>query len=234
MKIGGYHSAIQFLKKCLTIRPNYAAAWLLLGNSHKILHQYDEAISCYDEAMKLDPGSTKYRTYIADVYLVMGKDALYKDGKPQEAIEYFDKTIRMMPNHITAWFSKGMAYKKLGAYRNATTCFLRVVEIDPQNGHAYYEMAHILEKTGNNNEAIRCYLETIRCDPSHTEAMYKVGTLLMEGGDYKNAIAYFDRVLDREPDSSVAWFAKGKALHKRGQQKDAERCFERASRLATR
>ncbi len=234
MKIGGYHTAIQFFKKCLKIRPDYTAAWLLLGNSHKVLSQFDDAIECYEQAMELDPASTKYRKYIADVYLVMGKEALYKEGRPQEAIEYFDKTIRMIPNHITAWFSKGVAYKKLGAYRNATACFLRVVEIDPQNGHAYYEMAQILEKTGNNEEALRCYLETVRCDPSHTDAMYRAGNLLMEGGDYKNAISYFDRVLDRNPDSSVAWFAKGKALQRRGQQKDADRCFERASKLASR
>ena len=150
-----------------------------------------------------------------------------QEGNPQEVIEYFDKTIRIIPKHSAAWFAKGVAYKKLRAYRNATACFLRVVETDPQNGHAYYEMAQILEKTGNNEESIRCYIETVRCDPSHTDAIYRLGNLLMEGGDYKNAIAYFDRVLDISPESSVAWFAKGKALQKRGQQKDAERCFER-------
>ena len=189
IKIGGYHSAIQFFKKCLKIKPDYIAAWLLLGNSYKVLAQFDEAIEAYEEAMELDQGSTKYRKYIADVYLVMGKEALYRKGNPQEAIEYFDKTIRIIPKHSAAWFAKGVAYKKLRAYRNATACFLRVVETDPQNGHAYYEMAQILEKTGNKDEAIRCYIETVRCDPSHTDAMYKLGNLLMEGGDYKNAIA---------------------------------------------
>lgn len=234
MKIGGYHHAIEFFRRCLKVRPDFPSAWLLLGNSYKILTRYDEAVEAYEEAMELDPGSTKYRKYIADVYLVKGKDSLYKNGNPQTAIEFFDKTIEMIPRHITAWFSKGVAYRKLGSYRNATACFLRVVEIDPQNAHAYYEMGQILEKTGNNEESIRCYVETIRNDPSHTDAMYRLGNLLSEQGDYKNAIAYFDRVLDKKPDSSTAWFAKGKALQRRGQQKDAERCFERAGRLATR
>ncbi|NLV25874.1 MAG: tetratricopeptide repeat protein [Methanomicrobiales archaeon] len=234
MKIGGYHSAINYFKKCLKIRPEFSSAWLLLGNSHKVLHNYDDAINAYEEAMEHDPGSTKYRKYIADVYLVKGKEALYKDGEYRASIEFFDQTIRIIPNHVTAWFSKGVAYKKLGAYRNATACFLRIVEIDPQNAHAYYEMAQILEKTRNIDESIRCYVETVRCDPSHTDAMFKLGNLLLESGDYKNAIAYFDRVLDKKPESSVTWFAKGKALQKRGQQKDAERCFERADKLATR
>lgn len=232
MKIGAYQHAISFFTRCLKHRPDFAPAWLLLGNSYKVLHKYDEAIDAYETAMEQDPGSTKYRKNIADVYLVMGNQALYKEGRYQDAIQLYDRTIKIIPNHINAWFSRGIAFRKLGAFRNATNCFLRVVEMDPNNAHAYYEMGQLLERSKNLEEAVRCYLETIRSDPSHTDAMYKLGNILVEVGDYKGAIQYFDQIIDKKSDSSVAWYAKGKALQMNGQDTDAERCFERAGKLA--
>jgi tetratricopeptide (TPR) repeat protein len=232
MKIGGYQHAISYFQRCLKERPDYAPAWQLLGSSYKVLHRHEEAIEAYENAMELDPGSTKYQKNIADVYLVMGNKALYKEGRYQEAIQYYDRTLKIIPRHLNAWFAKGIAYRKLGAYRNATACFLRVVEIDPQNAHAYYEMGQLLEKGENMEEAVRCYLEAIRSDPSHTDAMYKLGNILTTIGDFRSAIEYFDRIIEKKPDSSVAWYAKGVALRKNGQDQDAERCFQRAGKLA--
>lgn len=200
MKIGAYHHAITIFERSLRVQPDYAPTWLLLGNSYKVLKQFNDAIECYKNAMKIDPSSVKYKKNIADVYLVMGNHALYKEGKYQDAIQHFDVVLKMIPNQISALYAKGIAYKKLGAYRNATACFLKVVEIDPNNAHAYYEMGIIMEKTGNLDESRRCFYEAIRSDPSHTDAMYRLGNILLEGGDYLNAITYFDKIIERKPD----------------------------------
>jgi len=64
------------------------------GRSLSQLHRFEEAISNYDRALRIDPQNT-------DAYINKGLP-LYNLGKNAEAITYFDKVLAVEPNNLLA------------------------------------------------------------------------------------------------------------------------------------
>jgi len=75
---------------------------IALGNQGK----YNEAIKCFNEAIRLDPKEV-------DAWNNKGV-ALVIQEKYDEAIKAFDEAIRLDPNLAGAWNNKGVALKALG------------------------------------------------------------------------------------------------------------------------
>ena len=64
--VGQYEEAVKLLDKALDIDPNYAEAWLLLGNQHMALTQYTKARDCYQRCLDLNPSSTRWQQEARD------------------------------------------------------------------------------------------------------------------------------------------------------------------------
>ena len=77
---------------------------IALGNQGK----YNEAIKCFNEAIRLDPKEV-------DAWNNKGV-ALVIQEKYDEAIKAFDEAIRLDPNLAGAWNNKGVALKALGRF----------------------------------------------------------------------------------------------------------------------
>jgi len=56
-----------------------------------------------------------------------------KQGKYDEAIEDFNKAIRLDPNFASAYFYKGLAQYNKGELKTALTDFQRALILDPEN-----------------------------------------------------------------------------------------------------
>ena len=82
---------------------------MLKGDALYAQGKYDEAIKCYDEAIRIDPKSY-------GLWWIKGK-ALYMQGMFDEAIEAYDKAIELDPNYANPWNGKGLALDNLGRQR---------------------------------------------------------------------------------------------------------------------
>ncbi len=61
---------------------------------------------------------------------------LQKEGKYEEAIEYYDEALELRPGDAHVWNSKGMSFAGLRKYKEAVECFDRALEIYPEFNHA--------------------------------------------------------------------------------------------------
>ena len=52
-------------------------------------------------------------------------------GKYQEAIEWYDKALKIDPNNVFALNNKGLALSNLGKYEEAIEWFDKALKIDP-------------------------------------------------------------------------------------------------------
>ena len=78
--VGQYEEAIKLLHKALDIDPGYAEAWLLLGNQHIALLEYNTARDCYQRCLDLNPKSTRWQQE--------ARDGIRTAEWRQHAIEY--------------------------------------------------------------------------------------------------------------------------------------------------
>jgi len=64
--------------------------------------------------------------------------ALTNSNRLQEAIQCYDKALKIDPKDAAAWFLKGAVLNKLNRYQEALQCCDRALEIDPQNVYALH------------------------------------------------------------------------------------------------
>lgn len=102
------------------------------------LNQYQDAISYFDEVLKINPN---HLGALNTKGALLGKLGQY-DG----AIQFFDRVLSLDPNNLDALNNKGAALIKLGQYRNALTYIDKVLEIDEKNSDAVYNKKVILKQ----------------------------------------------------------------------------------------
>ena len=101
----------------------------------------------------------------------------YQEKKYAEAVTCYDKVIKLVPTHHSAWFNKANGLAQLCKYEEALTCYNAAIKLHPSNGSFWNNkgIVHILQK--KYSEADVCFEESIRLDPSN-EIAQKYTTLL--------------------------------------------------------
>ena len=96
-----------------------------------------------------------------------------KRGKPRDAIFYFDKVLKVEPNHIRALIGKGNALGKLGKYEDAISSYDIALKIQPTNIIGLLNKGLALHYLKRYNEAINCYDTVLSQDPDHALTLYQ-------------------------------------------------------------
>jgi tetratricopeptide (TPR) repeat protein len=109
--------------------------------------KYQEAIAYYDIAVNLTIRGIQGDNPLSNIIPLEGQiklgyifnakgNALYKQGKYQEAIAYYDKALSIDPNHANALNNKGLSLVYLGKYQEAIEYFDKALSIDPYDVRA--------------------------------------------------------------------------------------------------
>jgi len=78
LKLGEVDEGLTLVNRAVELNPSYLKALLHRAQLHKTKEMFNEAVSDYEAAQKLDPRNTQYRKYIQDMKLA-AKKALRKD-----------------------------------------------------------------------------------------------------------------------------------------------------------
>ncbi|NQU98909.1 tetratricopeptide repeat protein, partial [Candidatus Woesearchaeota archaeon] len=71
--------------------------------------------------------------------------ALYKQGKLEEAIEAYDKAIKLDPKNDYAWNNKGVTLRKQGKLEEAIEAYNKAIKINSLD-ELYQQNKEIAEK----------------------------------------------------------------------------------------
>ena len=66
-------------------------------------------------------------------------DALYAQGRYEDAVEAYERCTALQPGQTYAWFNLGQAQQQLGWYVDAVESYERVLQLEPQNADALFE-----------------------------------------------------------------------------------------------
>ncbi len=110
MGLGRTAEAIAALRSAIAIDPDIPEAWANLGNEFGNIDQYDEAMDCYQRALKLRPD-------YADAHCNLG--ALLQKTLPtlDGAIAAYEKAISLQEDFALAHWDLGLALLLRGDYR---------------------------------------------------------------------------------------------------------------------
>lgn len=111
-----------------------------LGNYYYYKHDYEKAIQCYLEVLKIDP---EYRLSRYQCLSGVGHEQL---ENYVEAFKNYQAAIDIDPNFVDPYVELGALLTKVEDYDGAATCFRDAIKIDPDDLSLYLNLKSILEK----------------------------------------------------------------------------------------
>jgi tetratricopeptide (TPR) repeat protein len=117
----------------------------------------------------------------AKFYYNLGVD--YDDiGRYEEALEAYNKAIKIKPDYHEAWSNKGNALRKLGRYNEALEACNKAIEIKPDHNEAWLNKGNALVNLDRYYEALEAFNKAIEIIPDYFEAWYNKGVVLAKIG----------------------------------------------------
>jgi tetratricopeptide (TPR) repeat protein len=221
------------------------------------LSYYQQAISCWDKAIQIQPdyyqawgnrgialgnlglwaeaiaSYNKVLEFKPDDYLAWyyRGNALDEAGLHEEAFASYDQAIAIKPDLHQAWNNRGIALRNLGLHEEAFASYDQAIAIKPDLHQAWINRGNALKNLGRFEDAVASYDQAIAIKPEDDEAWYNRGHTLADLGNYTEAIASYDRALELQPDKHEAWNNRGNALFNLEKYTEAIASYDQALKL---
>lgn len=117
--------------------------------------------------------------------------SLYKEGKYDEALKAFNKSIELNPNYAYVWYEKADTFIKQGKYDAAVTALNEAISINPNYYYAWNNKGIALLKQGKYYEALNSFNESAKINPNYRSALWNRGVALEKIGRHSEAQAAF-------------------------------------------
>lgn len=157
--------------------------------------------------------------------------AMSSQGRTDEALQAFDRTLQLRPDMDKVWFDKARTLESAGRFKEALSCYDEVLKLNPQSHEAWYNKGNCMMGMGDLNGAISAYDQAIQMVPSKVEAWLNKGAAHMRASDFGPAIQSYNRALKLAPQSVEGWYNLGNCLDRVGDMKGAVDAYGRAVKL---
>jgi tetratricopeptide (TPR) repeat protein len=195
-----------------------AEAWKKEGDVFYVDKNYAEALRCYNEAVKLDPGEDFYYRH---------RGIAYKDlGEIEKALKDYNKAMELNPEYAIYYNDRGVAYKRRNENEKALADYTEAIRLDPDGDDAkypYWNRALLFDTLKRNSEAIADYLSYLRLVPddenAKTTLMKKAEELLNSGGSPQDPVAkkvaaaidIYTHIIEQDESYPRVWTQRGLA-----------------------
>ena len=154
-----FQLSLDHFKKALELRPEFPQAWNNMGTAYLLLHQWDQAINCFQMAV----GDILYRTpHYA--YNNLGFAYLKKD-QYQKAIANFQKALKFSPSFTPACTNMGLALERMNRWEEAIDTYKKAISMDPEYPVSHFQLGRLYMRFDRNSEAAKELHKTIELEP---------------------------------------------------------------------
>jgi tetratricopeptide (TPR) repeat protein len=209
---GDVGEAIRGFKTVNSLRPEFVAAPVNLGNIYLEMNRLDDAQSSFSNALAIDKSS-------AAAYYGLGQVALSKRNYA-EAVNYFQKSLELAPGANRIHYSLAMAYRGLGDAEKTKlhlaeqgTVGVRVA--DPlmdglqelvQGARVHLIRGRMALEAKRYAEAVTEFRQAVAANPDSVTAHVNLGAALTQTAELSGAVEQFEATLRIDPNNTTAHY----------------------------
>ncbi|HCK65669.1 MAG TPA: hypothetical protein DHW49_05340 [Anaerolineae bacterium] len=165
-----------------------AIEWFERGYVFDENKNFEEALRCYTEAIKLDPN-----LYVA--YNNLGN--LFKVKKNYEKAEIaYRKAIELNSSDAAVYSNFGVFLNDLERYTEAETMHRKAIELNPSDSTSHFNLGTLLHEINRYKEAEILYILAIELNANFSAPYCNLGNLLEKKADFSSAIYNYERYLE--------------------------------------
>lgn len=196
-----------------------------LGIFYSKMDKYDEAVSHFDEAIKLKP------EYIEAIL----SRAILRElkGDISKAIEDYKRVLEIEPLNTKVYSLLGKAYYRQNNIKEAVSTYKLLIDLEPDKSDGYIELADIYLEDKCPDAAIELMLKaTALKDKSRLPSAYIVlGAAYSQKGMAREAIESYKGAVEAAPEDSNGYFYLAAAYEKEGHKDLAKENLKKAIEL---
>ena len=146
---GRDEEALRQMRLALEINPDYADAWVELGNLLNDQGEVRDAAEAYHRALRLNPSQEGAHYNLGNL--------AQAGGQWQAAADYYLAALRLHPGFAEARNNLGQVYEALGRPELGLEQYRWSLSLNPELAPAWYNLAAYLERQGQGAEAAAAY-----------------------------------------------------------------------------
>ncbi|MFQ6003554.1 MAG: tetratricopeptide repeat protein [Candidatus Zixiibacteriota bacterium] len=167
----------------------YKVFW---GKARADRNEFHKARVAYKEALNYDETCIPAYIYLGEAY--------YRDGRLDDAIEYWKKLLDVVPSAGYLVFDKlEKTLFELGQYGEIAEIYERIASKNPKNIYALSSLANIYEKKGMIELAIEKYRQILDIDPNFLPSKLSLIKIYQEKGWKEQSIDLLDSLIEELP-----------------------------------
>lgn len=212
---------------------------LQIANCYEMANQKEKALDVLKEYSELVPGNQDIEKKIENLKSEINEPdsaeiynnkclSLINLNRFDEAIECYDKALKINPNNVKAWNNKAFALHNLNRLDEAIECYDKSLEIDPNFISSLRNKAFALRTLNRLDEAIECYDKILKIDPNDFGVWNNKAFSLHELNRSDEAIKCYDEALKINPNYFEALANKGFTLESLDKLDEAVECYNKA------
>jgi Flp pilus assembly protein TadD len=144
--------------------------------------------------------------HVASLYNGLG-NALFEQGKVDEAVRYYRTAVRMEPNHYGFHNDLALSLYRQGQVYEAINHFYCSIRLNPNYPAAHKNLGIALASIGKSDDAIAQFGIALKFRPDDANMHYNLGVLLVQKGLTVKAIEEFRKALLIDPNHEKARIA---------------------------
>ena len=170
------------------------------AKAYKELNQFDKAINLYKKGIEINPSPT--------AFFLFGT-CLYSMGNKEEAIEYYNKSIKLNPNYAEAFFNKGICLSNLKYKEEAIQNYDKAISINPNFTDAYFQRGYCLYNIKKYQLSMQDMNKVLELNPNYYQAYYEKGFCFLKMKRIEEAIIEITKAIEQNPNFENAYFQRG-------------------------
>jgi tetratricopeptide (TPR) repeat protein len=257
-EIGDHDKAELMFYRARQIKEECPQCYYNIGGSLYARGQYDRAIYCWRQTLRLDPSHPYANVRIAETFWAKGDlrqarehyltelqsgrtadvetlldfgELLMELGDLAEAEKTFRQALAQAPDDASVHFCLGELFLRTAQNPTAETHFRKVLAIDERYPCAHLKLAEALVRRGRMQEGAKHLILELRQSGDDRQTLKEVGKLLLEAHRSRQANRVLGRLARLQPDDPHVQHNLAVSYFMLQQLPEGIRCCRRALKL---
>ncbi|MBX9667242.1 MAG: tetratricopeptide repeat protein [Candidatus Obscuribacterales bacterium] len=200
--------------------PNRSRALFLKSHALFGLHQYDEALDCADQSVKIR-GAANFHDHMIKSFISR------QSKRPKAALLEVNAAIQSAPKDFSGYLERASCYSMTKDTKAMIRDCDRAISLDPKRAQSYLLSASLCETTGVASKEMEYLTGALRLVPKDVDARMMLAELMERQGKFDDVVLQVEKVLALVPDHERAIYLRGYSKFQKqdykGSLKDAQK-----------